>query len=96
MLNRSRIYVGDLPPHVTENDIQVLFSEIGAVESVQIVLNPTTGRSRGYAFVEMQTAENMAQAIRRFNGYVWEGYMLMVYSVPPRSVRRGESHAEIR
>lgn len=96
MLNRSRIYVGDLPPHVTESDIEALFTQIGAVETVQIVINPDTGLSRGYAFVEMQMAESMGHAIRHFNGYVWDGYMLMVYSVPPRSVRRGESQAEFR
>ena len=94
MLNRSRIYVGDLPPHATEAALRDMFSHIDTVESIQMALDPDTGRPRGYAFVEMQSAEGMMQAIRRFNGYVWDGYMLMVYSVPPRSVRRGESRAE--
>ncbi len=95
MLNRSRLYVGDLPPHATEAGLYEIFSQAGEIESVQLALNPNTGRPRGYAFVEMHTPEGMAQAIKHFNGYVWDGYMLMVYSVPPRSARRGESHAEM-
>ena len=96
MLNRSRLYVGDLPPHATEAGLREIFAAVGDVESIQLAVSSNTGASRGFAFVEMRTAEAMSQAIKQFNGYVWDGYMLMVYSVPPRSARRGESHAELR
>jgi RNA recognition motif-containing protein len=50
-----RLYVGNLSPGVTEADLRVLFSRIGAITDVQLMLDPTTHQSRGYAFITMAT-----------------------------------------
>ncbi len=96
MMNRSRLHVGDLAPSVTEADLHDLFAQAGEVENVTLMTDPKTGHSKGFAFIEMQAAEGAAQAIKHFNGYVLHGHMLIVYAVPPRSTKRGESRAEIR
>ncbi len=96
MMNRSRLHVGDLAPSVTEPDLHDLFVQAGEIEMVTLVTDPKSGRSKGFAFIEMQTSEGAAQAIKQFNGYLFHGNMLLVYAVPPRSTKRGESRAEIR
>ncbi len=96
MINRSRLHVGDLPPDITEEEIADLFSQAGEVEALTLVTDPTTGQSRGFAFVEMRDAAGATLAIQQFNGYRLQGHMLLVYSVPPRSTKRGESRAQIQ
>jgi len=95
MINRSRLHVGDLAPTVTEAELYDLFAQAGEIEALSLVIDARTGRSRGFAFVEMRTAEGAAAAIKQFNGYLFHSRMLMVYSVPPRSTKRGESRAQI-
>lgn len=96
MMNRSRLHVGDLSPSVTEADLHDLFAQAGEIDTVTLVTDPKTRKAKGFAFIEMQTTEGAAQAIKQFNGYVFHGHMLLVYAVPPRSSKRGESRAEIR
>ena len=59
----SKLYVGNLPPDVSEADLRLLFSRAGAVTEVHLVLDPTTRQSRGHAFVTMATPELAAAAL---------------------------------
>jgi RNA recognition motif-containing protein len=83
-MNHKRLYIGDLAPDVTEDDLQALFAEAGEVESIKM-MRRQNGLSQGFAFVEMSTPEAAREAIRRFNGYDLSGYRLIVYTVPPQS-----------
>ena len=83
-----RLFVGNLSYHTTEDDLANLFSEVGEVTSVAIVTDRDTGRSRGFAFVEMdQDAAN--QAVERFNGYELNGRKINVNEARPRPDRSG-------
>ncbi len=90
-MNHKRLYIGDLAPDVTENDLQALFGEVGSVESINL-MRSAKGTSRGFAFMEMATPEAARDAIKRFNGYDLNGYRLIVYAVPPQSRPREQSH----
>ena len=89
-MNHKRLYIGDLAPSVTENDLKQLFSEAGNVESVNLIPS-RTGTTQGFAFVEMALPEEAKEAIRRFNGYDLSGFRLIVYTVPPQSRPRENS-----
>jgi len=64
----KKIYVGNLSYQITEADLNELFAQVGAVGSVQIITDRDTGRSKGFAFVEMNDDEAAEKAITRFNG----------------------------
>ena len=59
----QKLYVGNLPFSATEEEIRSLFSQYGEVQSVQIVSDRDTGRPRGFAFVEMQNADEAIRAL---------------------------------
>jgi RNA recognition motif-containing protein len=81
----QRLYVGNLSPGVTEIDLQRLFSRVGAVTEVQLVLDPTTRQSRGYAFVTMATPELAVAAVRDFHSYsLGERYITVTEARPPQ------------
>jgi len=83
-----RLFVGNLSYQTTDDELANLFSEVGEVASVTIVTDRETGRSRGFAFVEMeQDAAN--QAIERFNGHELNGRNLNVNEARPRPERSG-------
>jgi RNA recognition motif-containing protein len=65
----SKLYVGNLSFDTKEEDLTALFQQAGTVESVRIITDRYSGRSRGFGFVEMATAEEGAKAIELFNGY---------------------------
>ncbi len=81
-----KLYVGNLSFELTEPELAELFSEAGTCESVAIITDRATGRSRGFAFVEMQTAEEASRAIELFHGREVKGRPLSV------SVAREQSH----
>jgi RNA recognition motif-containing protein len=83
-MNHKRLYVGDLAPDVTEETLQQLFSEIGPIESINLVRRGNVA-AQGFVFIEMASPESARDAIRRFNGYELSGYRLIVYTVPPKS-----------
>lgn len=68
LLLGKRLYVGNLPFEVDSYQLQCIFSGVGEVESVSVVEDRDSGRSRGYAFVEMSTPEEAARAIELLNG----------------------------
>jgi len=81
-----RIFVGNLSYSTTEDQLADLFSEVGQVESATIVTDRDTGRSRGFAFVEMDS-EAGAKAIEKFNGYELNGRTINVNEARPRPER---------
>ena len=64
----KRIYVGNLSYDTTEDSLRTLFAEFGEIESVNLVTDRYSGRSRGFAFVEMSTEQAAQQAMTGLNG----------------------------
>ena len=85
----KKLYVGNLSFQTTTKDLQDLFAQAGTVESAQIIEDRDTGRSKGFAFVEMSTNEEAASAIDQFNGKDVGGRMLKVNEAKPRENRSG-------
>ena len=73
-----KLFVGGLAFSTSTERLRELFAEIGAVESAAVVTDRDTGRSRGFGFVEMATAEEANQAVKRFNGHELDGRQLKV------------------
>jgi len=84
-----KLYVGNLSFDTSSNDLQTLFAQAGTVESVSLIEDRETGRSRGFGFVEMQTKEEGAAAIQQFNGKEVGGRALNVNEAKPRENRNG-------
>ena len=84
----KRIYVGNLSYQTTENDLTALFEEVGQVETVNVIMDRDTGRSKGFAFVEMSN-EDADKAITQFNGTEVNGRALTVNEARPREDRSG-------
>ena len=82
-----RLYVGNLPFSVTEQDLEQLFSQSGQVDSANVVTDRDTGRSRGFGFVEMETQEAANAAIEALNGYELSGRALTVNEARPKESR---------
>jgi cold-inducible RNA-binding protein len=79
-----RLYVGNLPYKTTDQDLQDLFSQAGAVDNVRVMRDMATGRARGFAFVEMVTDDDAQKAIDKFNQYQLEGRALVVNEARPK------------
>ena len=74
----NRLFVGNLSFRSTEDSIKAAFSESGDVQGVRLMLDRDTGRSRGFAFVDMATAEEAQAAIQKWNGADLDGRALRV------------------
>jgi len=74
----KRLYVGNLPFHATEDLIQKTFATSGEVVAVNLMLDRVSGQSRGFGFVEMNTAEAAQKAINDLNGHDMDGRALRV------------------
>jgi RNA recognition motif-containing protein len=85
----TKLYVGNLAFQTTSQELQELFAQAGTVESASVVEDRDTGRSRGFAFVEMSTKEEAASAIEQFNGKEVGGRALKVNEAKPRENRSG-------
>ena len=84
-----KLYVGNLAFETSSNELQTLFAQAGTVESVSLIEDRETGRSRGFGFVEMSTKEEGAAAIKQFNGKDLGGRALNVNEAKPREDRGG-------
>jgi cold-inducible RNA-binding protein len=84
-----KLYVGNLSFQTSSDDLQELFAQAGTVESASVVEDRETGRSRGFGFVEMSSAEEGAKAIEQFNGKDVNGRNLNVNEAKPREDRGG-------
>ena len=80
----KKMYVGNLAFQSTEDDIENLFSQHGEVKSVNLITDRETGRSRGFAFVEM-SVEDADAAMQSLDGMIFEGRNLKVNEARPRT-----------
>jgi len=85
----KRLFVGGLSWDTTEDSLRALFAQAGTVESAQIIVDRDTGRSKGFGFVEMSTAEEAAEAIKQFHGKELDGRAINVNEAQPREDRGG-------
>ena len=85
----KKLYVGNLAFQTTSQDLQTLFAQAGTVESASVIEDRDTGRSKGFAFVEMATDAEAAAAIEQFNGKELAGRALTVNEARPRENRSG-------
>jgi RNA recognition motif-containing protein len=83
----KKLYVGNLPYSATEQALVDTFSECGTVESAKIIMDRDSGRSKGFAFVEMSTEEEAQKTISKFNGSEWEGRAMTVNEAKPMAPR---------
>jgi len=83
----SKLFVGNLPFTATENDLQDHFAQAGSVIAVNIMQDRATGRSRGFAFVEMGSQEDANKAISMFHQKDFQGRALTVNEARPREDR---------
>ena len=83
----TKLFVGNLAFNVTENDLQDLFAQHGTVTEVNLMLERSTGRSRGFAFVTMETPEAASAAVTALHGRTLEGRNLTVNEARPREER---------
>ncbi len=87
----KNIFVGNLDFRATEASVRSWFEEYGAVERVSIVTDRDTGRSRGFAFVEMTNGDEADRAIAALNGASVDGRALNVNEARPKTDSRGGS-----
>ena len=80
----KKIFVGNLDFKATEDQIRSLFEQHGAVERVSLMTDRDTGRSRGFAFVEMTDAAEAERAIAALNGFNFGGRALNVNEARPK------------
>jgi RNA recognition motif-containing protein len=85
----KNIFVGNLPFSLGEAELKALFEQKGKVDSVTVMRDTETGRSRGFAFVEMASEEEAAKAIQELNAYSVDGRNLTVNEAKPKVERRG-------
>ena len=84
-----RIYVGNLPFSMREDELRTLFEDHGEVSQVDIIMERDTGRSRGFGFVEMMNSDEANKAIDVLNDHEVQGRPLRVNEARPRPDRRG-------
>jgi len=77
-----KLYVSNLPYSTVDSDLENLFSNAGEVESVQVIKDRMSGRSKGFGFVEMSSREDALNAIKMFNGKDFNGRALAVGKIP--------------
>ena len=86
----KKIFVGNLSFDTTSADLESLFSEVGQCESASVITDRATGRSRGFGFVEMNSAAEAAKAIATLNGRELQGRTLNVSEARERSSGGGD------
>jgi RNA recognition motif-containing protein len=84
----SNLYIGNLSYETTEETLRTLFAEYGEIESVKLITDRYTGRSRGFAFVEMSTEQAAQQAMSGLNGKQVDEREIKVDKAKPKRDRR--------
>ena len=82
----AKLYVGNLSYNTSEDDLRDLFAQAGTVKSATLIRDRDTGRSKGFAFVEMETQEEAEKAISQFHGTQFQDRALTVWLVRVKSV----------
>ena len=83
----TKLYVGNLSPNTTDGQIRDLFKQSGNVVSCQLIMDKMTGKSKGFAFVEMGSEAEAAKAMADCNGKELDGRPLKVNEAKPREER---------
>jgi len=87
MESKTKLYVGNLSYSTGEGDLHSLFSQAGSVKSVSLITDRDTGRSKGFAFVEMASQSEAEKAISMFNGKQLGDRTMTVNTARPREER---------
>ena len=82
-----KLYVGNLPYSADQQTLQDTFSQCGTVDSVNLITDRDTGRSKGFAFVEMSSGGEAQKAIQQLNGFSLDGREIKVNEAKPRAPR---------
>lgn len=83
----KKLYVGNLPYSVDQNSLQETFSQFGTVDSVNVIEDRDTGRSKGFGFVEMSSDSEAQKAIDEMNGTSMDGRQITVNEARPKAPR---------
>jgi RNA recognition motif-containing protein len=87
----KNLYVGNLTPTISEDDLKANFAKVGPVASVSIIKDKFSGQSRGFGFVEMETEEGAKEAIKQFSGGQLDGSTIVVNEARPKKEYSGSS-----
>ena len=79
------MYIGNISYNVRESDLRQVMEEYGTVESVKLIMDRNTNRSKGFAFVDMPEASEAQQAINKLNGAEYVGRQMVVKEALPRN-----------
>jgi RNA recognition motif-containing protein len=89
----TKLFVGKLSFDTNDNSLSEEFAKYGTVESAQVIMDRDSGRSKGFGFVEMETAEQAQAAIDALHEKEFEGRMIVVSIAKPREERpRGDNN----
>lgn len=91
-----KLYVGNLPFSVEEQDLKNFFASYSSVTNVQLITDRETGRSKGFGFVEMSNDEEASKAIQDLNGKDLSGRAIVVNEARPRENRSFERRGDRR
>jgi nucleolin len=83
----NKLFVGNISWNATNEDLKEFFSQVGEVVDAVIINNKHTGRSKGFGFVTMKSAEAVDEAIEKLNGQELDGRALIVSKARPREER---------
>lgn len=93
-VSNRRLYVGNLSYEATESDLEDVFKGIGEVSSVEIIYNPRTHKSKGYAFVEMKKMEDAVRSVDILHNQPFMGRNLLVSGANERQEQEGREEQE--
>jgi RNA recognition motif-containing protein len=83
----KKVYVGNLPYSTTDQTLTDAFSQCGTVESARVIMDRDSGRSKGFAFVEMSSSAEAQSSISKFNGTQMDGREINVSEAKPQAPR---------
>lgn len=92
----KKLYVGNLSYSVDSNQLNDLFAQSGSVESANVIMDRDSGRSKGFAFVEMSEASEAQDAIGKYNGFSLDGRAMNVSEAKPQENRSPRSGGSFR
>lgn len=95
----TKLYVGNLSPVTTTEDLRMLFATAGGVVSVELIKDKRTGKPKGFAFVEMVSQGDAGKAVSEFNGYRLDQHRIKVMVARPSSSpqpRRATGYVEYK
>lgn len=92
----KKLYVGSISFQATEEDLKKAFSEVGEVESVNIITDSFTNKSKGFGFVEMVSEEDAKKAVEALNGTTFMNRSIVVNEARPQRPRERKSFGDSR